>query len=55
MSKVQYKKFKATIEYKVEVTEDWKPNVKDETTALKQLLKGDPEMMKPKVELEEVE
>ena len=54
MSKVQYKKFRATIEYRVEVNEDFQPTKKDEKLNFLQLIGTDPEIVKPKVTVEEV-
>ncbi len=54
MAKAQFQKFKATIEYKVEVNEDFHPTKKDEKNAILELLKTDMEILKPKVTVEEV-
>lgn len=55
VSKVQHKKFRAMLEYQVEVTEDFQPTEKEELFNLRQLIKTDPEIVKPKLSLIEVE
>lgn len=54
MAKVQYKKFRVVIEYKIEVNEDYQPSLSEEKHNFKQLVAGDPEIVKPKVSIEEI-
>jgi BioD-like phosphotransacetylase family protein len=54
VTKVLYKKFRATIEYTVEVTEDYAPSIKDEKQQWASVSKNDPEIIKPKVTVEEL-
>lgn len=54
MAKVEYKKFQVTIEYKVEVTEDYAPSTKDEKQQWVSVCKNDPEIMTPKVTVVEL-
>lgn len=54
MAKKQFKKFVATITYKIEVNEDYQPTVKDERANWKALVGTDPEITAPKFEVEEV-
>lgn len=54
MAKAKFKKFKATIEYKIEVNEDYQPSVRDEKLNFVTLIKGDPEIVSPKIVVEEV-
>lgn len=54
MAKVLYKKFKATIEYKLEVNEDYQPTVKDEKQNWTVVCTADPEIVKPKISVEAV-
>jgi hypothetical protein len=54
MAKAQHKKFRATIEYRIEVNEDYQPSVKDEKLNFVTLIKGDPEITHAKVTVEEI-
>jgi hypothetical protein len=55
VAKVEYKKFKATIVYEMEMTEDFVPQTVDEVINWTDMIAGDPEIMNAKVKVEEGE
>lgn len=53
MARKQFKKFVATITYKIEVNEDYQPSLKDEKQNWRALVGTDPEIEGAKFEVKE--
>jgi hypothetical protein len=54
MTALKYKTFQATITYRVEMTDDFVPKLKEEKTNWKEICQRDTEILKPKVVVKEI-
>lgn len=52
--KPKYATYKATVTYKLEVTDDFHPSAGEEAVNMQALMETDPEFVEPRVEVEEL-